>query len=182
MNHAINDLYEDLLGLESTYREFCVTTAEGTTESAFGSIGTLLRRVRHAFGMDVVFVSEFVAGRRVFRHVDAAEGDRGLLVAGASDPLEESFCQRVVDGRLPEVIHDAQTHPVASALSATKEVQLGAHLSVPVVLSNGQVYGTLCCFSHTANPLLTLEDAAALRSVAGLVARAVTNKRAPTSS
>lgn len=164
---------ENLHGLEAAFREYSVATADGTTEEGFAALGMLLSRVRLALGMDVIFVSEFVAGRRVFRQVDASEGDQGLIAVGASDLLEESFCQRVVDGRLPQVMHDARTDPVAKGLPGTQEIGIGAHLSVPVVLPGGRVFGTVCCFSHGANPLLALGDADALRSVARMISRTV---------
>jgi GAF domain-containing protein len=166
-------LTDDLRGLEVTCREYSVATADGSTEEGFAALGMLLNRIRLALGMDVIFVSEFVAGRRVFRHVDASEADQGLIAVGSSNPLEESFCQLVVDGRLPQVIHDARTHSAAKGLPGTQEIGIGAHLSVPVVLPDGHVFGTVCCFSHSADPLLTLGDADALRSVAGLIARTV---------
>jgi GAF domain-containing protein len=50
---------------------------------------------------------------------------------------------------------------------------LGAHLSVPILLADGKVYGTLCCFSHQPKPTLGNDDADALRSVAQLVATGI---------
>jgi hypothetical protein len=50
---------------------------------------------------------------------------------------------------------------------------VGAHLSVPVVLQDGSVYGTLCCFSHQAINWLAERDVATMRSIAELVARRV---------
>lgn len=60
-------------------------------------------------------VSEFVADERVFRHVDAAGDDRPVRV-GRADHLGDSYCHRVVDGRLPELICDASAVPAAMEL------------------------------------------------------------------
>jgi EAL domain-containing protein (putative c-di-GMP-specific phosphodiesterase class I) len=105
--------------------------------------------------MDVAFLSEFKNGQRVFRHVDSPLESQPVKVGGA-DPLEESYCQRVVDGRLPELIQDAATVPAAMALPVTKALPVGAHLSVPIKLKDGSVYGTFCCFSFA--PDLSLND------------------------
>lgn len=160
----------DVEQLAVAEREFLVTTADAAPHSRLGSIANLLRRVREIFKMDVVFVSQFVQGQRYFRHVDAGSGARVRLAVGSSDPLEDSYCQRVVDGRLPSVIPDARKHPLTAAMPATEAVGVGAHLSVAIVLASGETYGTLCCFSHQPNPWMVDRDAQALRSVAQLLA------------
>lgn len=114
-----------------------------------------LGAIRLHLDMEVAFVSEFTEGRRWFRYVDSALETLPIAV-GDSNPLEESYCQRVVDGRLPELIQDATTVPAALELAVTTDLPVGAHLSVPIRLSDGQVYGTFCCFS--TQPNLTLGD------------------------
>lgn len=158
-------------------REFFVTTADAAPETRAHRIGALLRRVREIFKMDVVFVSQFVEGQRYFRYVDAGSGAKVRLTVGSSDPLEDSYCQRVVDGRLPSVIPDAREHPLTAAMPATEAVGVGAHLSVAIVLANGDTYGTLCCFSHQPNPWMVDRDAQALRSVAQALAETLDPQR-----
>jgi EAL domain-containing protein (putative c-di-GMP-specific phosphodiesterase class I) len=118
--------------------------------------------------MDVAFVSEFRGGRRHFRHVDAA--GQSPIKAGDSSPLEEGYCQRVIDGRLPELIPDTAAVPEAMALPATTGVPVGAHLSVPIRLSDGRVYGTFCCFSFEPDPSLNDRDLQMMRVFADLTA------------
>jgi GAF domain-containing protein len=168
----------DLEGLVTIERDFAIATADGTEEDRLEALSKLLRRVREAFHMDVVFVSEFVGGRRVFRHVDAQPGS-DLVKAGASDPLEESFCKQVVDGRLPQVIADVRTHPLTARQKPAREGAIGAHLSVPVLLASGQVFGTLCCFSRAPRPELAARDAEALQSIAKLVAASLGKQPQP---
>lgn len=129
-----------------------------------------LAAVRTHLGMDVAFISEFVDGQRMFRHVDAGDGG-APIAAGEGGPLEASYCQRVVDGRLPEIMSDAFDYPEATALPATRSLPVRAHLSVPIRLSNGKVYGTFCCFSSTPDTSLNERDIALLRIFADLTAR-----------
>lgn len=159
--------------LAELQRQFASATADGTSDERLATLSALLRKVREQLRMDVVFVSEFTGGRRVFRFVDRAAGEPELVREGGSDPLEESFCQRIVDGRLPVRMRDAREHPEAARLPATHAVNVGAHLSVPVVLQDGSVYGTLCCFSHQAMNWLAERDEDTMRSIAGLVARRI---------
>ncbi len=131
-----------------------------------------LRAIRTHLGMDVAFVSEFTGGQRVFRYVDAASQDSPVC-AGGADPLEESYCQRVVDGRLPELIHDAHELSVATELPVTTALPVGAHMSVPIRLKNGNVYGTFCCFSHAPDHSLNDRDLAMMRVFADLTAEQI---------
>lgn len=106
------------------------------------SIQTVLEGLRTHFGLEVAFVSEFVEGERVFRYVDSVADDCPVLVDG-SDSLDGSYCGYVVRGLLPQVMQDASSHPVARRLPATQRMPVGAHLSVPILMSDGTVFGTL---------------------------------------
>jgi hypothetical protein len=99
----------------------------------------LVRSIRTHLDMEVAFMSQFSEGRRVFLHVDS-KSDVCPIQPGGSDPLEESYCQRVVDGRLPEVITDAFAVPAALELPATRELPVRAHISVPIRLTDGSIY------------------------------------------
>lgn len=133
---------------------------------------SVLRAIRTHLGMDVAFISEFTAGQRVFRVVDAASDDAPVR-PGEGGPLDESYCQRVVDGRLPQVIRDAATLPAALELPVTTALPVGAHLSVPIVLRDGRVYGTFCCFSYAADQSLNDRDLAMMRVFADLTAEQI---------
>lgn len=128
-------------------------------------ISEILAALRKHLGLQVVFISEFVNDQRVFRYVDAEPGCN-LIAPGDSRPLAESYCLRVVDGRLPSLIKDATAHPAALELPATLSLPIGAHLSVAIVLKDGTVFGTLGAFSTTPDPSLNERDVEVLRIVA----------------
>lgn len=165
------NLFEQRFGsreLEVVISDLLVATAESSDALLDDSVSQVLRMLRQSMGLDVVFVSEFVDGRRVFRFVDA-EGSAPLR-PGESSPLEESYCQRVVDGRMPGLVHDVAKLPDAASLPPTP-LRVGAHLSTPIVMNNGDTYGTLCCFSGSPNEALRMRDLTTLRHCAQLVAR-----------
>ncbi|MDQ3979608.1 MAG: EAL domain-containing protein [Actinomycetota bacterium] len=137
-----------------------------------GDLRKLLRAVRLHLGMDVAFVSEFRNDQRVFRSVDAATS-RCPVEEGGGDPVEDSYCARVVDGRLPQLMHDASTVPAAAALPVTSELPVGAHLSVPLRLTDGRIYGTFCCFSFRPDVTLNERDLAVMRVFAELAAERI---------
>ena len=132
------------------------------------NIERALRAIRLHLGMEVAFVAEFASGRRVFRYVDSSYD--GPVQVGGSNPLEESYCLRLVDGRLPELMQDARAVPEAAAMPATHALPVGAHLGVPVRLSDGRLFGTFCCFSRRPDATLTSRDLELVRAVAELTA------------
>jgi EAL domain-containing protein (putative c-di-GMP-specific phosphodiesterase class I) len=138
-------------------------------ELATADLGHILRAVRTHLGMDVGFVSEFVGGRRVFRHVETATGKECIEVGG-SDPLEESYCYWIAEGKLARLICDPNDHPVSAALPVTQALPVGAHLSVPIKLRDGRTYGTFCCFSFKPNHSFTERDMATMEAFAEVAA------------
>lgn len=135
-------------------------------------INLAIQAIRSHLEMDVAFVSEFANGRRYFRYVDGA-GDNLPIRVGGSDPLEEGYCQRVVDGRLPGLIRDAAAIPEAAAMPVTRALPVGAHMSVPIRLSDGRVYGTFCCFSYVPDHSLNDRDLQMMRVFAEMTGHAI---------
>jgi len=129
----------------------------------------VLRIIRKQLGMDIAFVARFRTEDRVLEHVDA-DGPAPVHT-GQVIPLHEGYCLKVVQGELPQLIPDTSLLPAAMAIPATQAIPIGAHLSVPVTLANGDVYGTLCCFSHEPNPSLGDRDMSMLRAFAEVVAQ-----------
>ena len=156
--------------LTVTISDLLVATAESSDPLLDDSVSELLRAMRQRMKMDVVFVSEFVDGQRMFRFVDAAPG-APAIEPGASNPAEESVCQRVVEGRVPELVRHLSAMP-ADQLPPLP-FPIGAHLSTPIVMKDKRVYGTLCCFSAAPRPELVQADLDRLRMCATLVARKV---------
>lgn len=130
-------------------------------------IPALLATIRNALGMDVAFVSQFISGERVFRHVAPSTGT--VIAAGGADPLEASWCKRVIDGRLPRFIADASVHYARGDVEPPP-FPIGTHLSVPIVLGDGEIFGTLCAFSFERQPGVSEMDLALLHAMARLIA------------
>lgn len=145
-----------------------VATPEGADPPLDPTLSEILRLVREHLQMDVVFVTQYVGDDNVFLRVEADASLRAL--EGASQPRAESFCQRVLDGRLPRVMPDVQslrgTHDVPES-----PVPIGAYMAAPVQLEDGTLFGTLCCFSFTCRPELGEREFKRLEMSARLTAR-----------
>jgi EAL domain-containing protein (putative c-di-GMP-specific phosphodiesterase class I) len=149
-------------------RDLVATDTGAELAATPDGVDRMLRAVRTHLGMDVAFIAQFRSKDRVFNHVDAR--DRTPIRPGDAVPLEQGYCQRVVDGRLPELIVNAPALPAAAALPETHGVPIGAHLSVPIRLGDGRVYGTFCCFSFLPDVSLTERDLQMMRAFADLLA------------
>jgi GAF domain-containing protein len=135
-------------------------------------IRSLLSLVRENLQMDVAFVSEFAGYQLVFR---ALEGDAGSFGwrEGEGFPLDESYCKRVLDGRIPNVVPDARSEDSTKDLWLTSEAKIGSYVAVPVVLSDGRPYDTLCCVSHKADPGLRERELGLMEGVARELSRQI---------
>ena len=135
-------------------------------DSRLSPIEYMLRDVREALQMDVAFVSQFSEDQLVFR---ALEGDAESFgwQEGESFPIEESYCKRVLDGRIPQVVPDAKREDTTRDLRVTSAADMGSYCAVPLVLSDGRLYGTLCCVSHEPDPWLRERDLGLMERTAG---------------
>lgn len=139
-----------------------------SSTDASGAIVHILHAVRDHLGLDVAFVSEFIGDSRTLRHVDAA--GRNPIYEGQSIPLDVGYCKRVVEGSLPCLIPDTGAVPLAMMLPETHQIPIGSHLSVPIRLADGRLYGTFCCFGFQPDLSLNARDLMVMKAFADLVA------------
>ena len=125
--------------------------------------------VREFLDMDVACATEFVDGQQVFHVVRGDSASFGMQEGGAV-PLGLTYCQRVMEGRLPNLIPDVLADDRAASLPVTKAANIGAYVSIPITFSNGEFYGTLCAGSHEAKPELGYRDLQFLHVFARIVA------------
>jgi EAL domain-containing protein (putative c-di-GMP-specific phosphodiesterase class I) len=141
----------------------------------FGAAGTLeraVRAIRTHLGLDVAYASEFVGDTMVLREVDAP-GLEQMAHKGAAFPLDAVYCRDILAGRLPELIPDTAAEPIALAKPITAALPIGAHLSVPIRLRDGTVYGMFCCIGFQPNPSLNGRDLQMMKAFAELAAHEI---------
>ncbi|MGJ7579035.1 GAF domain-containing protein [Variovorax sp. RHLX14] len=142
------------------------------------TLNEILRSMRKLLEMDIAFVMAFEEDRAVVRHLENSPESADVFAVGQSAPLEQTYCKRVVDGRFPNAIPDTSALEEARDLPSTAAANIGAYISVPVVLRNGEVFGTLCCISHTPRSALGNRQIDALRKVAEMVSVELEKQRA----
>jgi len=105
-------------------------------------IADLLRTAKESLHLSVAFLSRLDG---TTQHLDVVESSVPFLFQeGVTQKQETSLCQAVLDGDLPPVIPDLRLFPAAMRLPAARFPRIRSYVSVPVVLSDGTLYGTFC--------------------------------------
>lgn len=136
--------------------------------AASGNVDRILKAVRAHLGMDIAFASQVTSTQTIIRNADV--GEKSPFHAGDAFPVEDGYCKRILEGRLPPLIHDAAAVSEVADLACTREMPIGSHISVPLRLSDGSVYGTFCCFSFRPDHSLNDRDVEMMRAFADLAA------------
>jgi len=147
-------------------------------DHAADPIQGLLARLRRHVGLDVCFVGEMVDGKRIFRFIEGAAESFGIDI-GDADPSDQSFCQRMLEGAIPNLIHDARNDPQTCGLPGTQRRGIGSYIGVPIVLPSGRIYGTLCAIGHDPRHDLDLRDVAFVEFIADLIGEELADRLAP---
>jgi hypothetical protein len=132
-------------------------------------IGSLLRVVREQLQLEVLFVGEFVNANRIFRHIDA-KTKPAIIEPGQFHPLDETICQRIIDGRMDCLVPDVTRVRIANGLPAYYD-GMGAHIGVPVRFTDGTLYGVLCGFSFEPGTHLEERDVKRMEMAADAIAQ-----------
>ncbi|MHB8339554.1 MAG: EAL domain-containing protein [Mycobacteriales bacterium] len=132
------------------------------------SVRAVLEAARTHLGMDMAFLGEFVGDREVYQTV-AGDGASFGLTEGSALPLADTYCQAMVEGRIDNVVRDAQSEPTTAALAATTAGRIGRYVGVPVHLPDGRLYGALCGLGHGPDASLGPRDAGVMTFLATVV-------------
>jgi putative nucleotidyltransferase with HDIG domain len=127
-----------------------------------------LRAVRDLLGMGVAYVTRHTETEQHFVQVDGDAASFGVG-AGTVLPLEATYCQAILEGRLPALMPDLRALPEAAAMPVTESACVGAYVSVPILDGNGELTGTLCAADHAAQPTLRDRDLLFLHVLARMV-------------
>lgn len=132
------------------------------------AIAHLLQAARRHLGMEAAFLAELTASEQIYR-ATTEDASSFTILQGGSLPRLESFCQHVLERGRPWVVPDTSRDETARTLAITETGRFGAYIGVPVRLSDGSLFGTLCCISHQAHPGLGDRDVAVLEALADVL-------------
>lgn len=132
-------------------------------EEPHGAVERVLAVARRELRMDVAMLSEVREGREVI--LWAVGGERfPAVVPGASAPLRDTICQRLLDGTIDSVVSDIAHDPRVRDLPGVRGNGLGAYIGVPLSGAAARRY-ILCCLASEARPDLSERDVRFLRGL-----------------
>jgi len=127
-------------------------------------IAELLLTAKKSLRLSVAFLSRLDG---TTQHLEVVESSIPLIFRdGITQKQETTFCQAILDGKLPAVIPDVKTFPEAMKLPTARIPRIRSYVSAPVVLSDGSLYGTFCAFGLTSDKELTDRDGTVMNVLA----------------
>ena len=150
------------------------TTGRSDRTSAADPITAALELAQAETEMDVAVLGEVCDGREVVRFV-AGEGSFGLA-PGVSMPIEDTYCHRLLTGRLSNVVPDAHADDQLRDLQITRVGRIGAYLGVPLTTLDARLY-VLCCLAHEQRPQLGERDVLFLRGLGATIVAELDKRR-----
>jgi EAL domain-containing protein (putative c-di-GMP-specific phosphodiesterase class I) len=134
-----------------------------TRSEADLKVAELLRTAKESLGLSLTFLSRLDGQTQ---HLEVVESSIPIFRDGQTQPQATSFCQAILDGKLPNVIGNVAKLPEAKRLPAARFPRIRSFVSVPVTLSDGTVYGTFCAAGFTADNQLSKRDRALMEVLA----------------
>ena len=131
-------------------------------------IADLLVTAKKSLDLSVAFLSRLDG---TTQHLEVVETSVPVLVQeGARVRQDTSFCQAILDGKLPAVIPDVTRYPEAMKLPSARIPRIRSYVSTPVHLSDGSLYGTFCAFGFRSDKELGKRDEALMKVLASAAA------------
>ena len=125
----------------------------GTYQSSTQDLlAAVIEAARDRLGSDISFVAEFQGDRKVFSRISQSN-DECKLEEGDSFPLKDTYCHRMVNEKISNIVNDARNDPAVRDLTVTRALNIGSYVGVPIVLPDGEIYGTLCCINKDSSDL-----------------------------
>jgi GAF domain-containing protein len=121
-----------------------VAPFEDWRAAARGALAFLYKHV----GLDVWMLTQVVGDEQVVLMAHPRE----IVPAGSGVPWDRSFCRKMVAGAGPRVSTVTAATPAYANMLTGHAERVAAYIGVPLVTSDGTVFGTLCGVSSRAQP------------------------------
>lgn len=88
----------------------------------------------------------------------AAEDQKYGVTPGQVFNWADSFCSRMVQGHGPQVAPEAGQIPAYAEAPISGQIPIGAYIGVPIYLTEGSLFGTLCAVDPLPQPMHIVRD------------------------
>jgi GAF domain-containing protein len=126
-----------------------------------------LAAARGHLGMDAAYITT-IDSRHQTIHGILGDPDVAERYQDSVFPIEQTYCIRMLNGDIPNVVPDTRAQPALRDLAVSQEI--GAYVGVPVTLSDGRVHGSLCCVSREPMEGIGADELRFMQILAGIVA------------
>jgi EAL domain-containing protein (putative c-di-GMP-specific phosphodiesterase class I) len=129
-------------------------------------VADLLLTAKKSLHLSVAFLTRMDG---TTQHLEVVESSVPFLFKeGVTQRQDMTLCQAIIDKKLPAVMPNLKDFPFAMTLPAARLPRIRSYVSVPVMLSDGTMYGTFCAAGLTSDKALTKRD----QSLMDVLARA----------
>jgi GAF domain-containing protein len=149
----------------------CPVCGAALTEGAPASVSALLALAAETLEVDLAMLTEVAEGQETAREV-AGRWPGVEALPGVSVPLEETFCRKLLEGEIDNVVTDVAADPRVRDLGLARALGVGAWMGVPLRTSDARLL-LLCLYSREARPDLDERSVRVLRAFAESVTLAI---------
>lgn len=142
---------------------------ESPYDTRIPMIERALESVRAILGMDVAYVAHVLRDRFDYQVV-TGDGAAFGIKTQTGGRFEGTYCNLMLQGKLPNVITDATNDRAVVELRPRPAAGIGAYVGVPLILPDGRVYGTFCLLSRSARPDLGSRESRLMETLAHFIA------------
>ena len=129
-------------------------------------IAGLLATAKDSLQLSVAFLSRLDGATQHLEVVESSGPASLFFKEGVTQRQDTSFCQAILDGKLPTVIPEVKKFPEAMKLPASRIPRIRSYVSVPVTFSDGSLYGTFCAAGLTSDKDLSKRDESLMKVLA----------------
>jgi GAF domain-containing protein len=138
--------------------------------SVDGAILPALALARRELAMDAALVTEISSTSETVRW--AIVNGWPEIHAGASWPLDDTICRRLLDGKIDGAVGDVLAEPSLRDIRGLEASGVGAYLGVTVPTDRARLY-VLCCLARERRPGLGAGELNVLRGLGETVRAAL---------
>ena len=135
-------------------------------------ISSTLQRLREHLGLDVAYINELDGDDLIVRALCSPDSSEELQEQ-ITVPRENSFCHYMVQGDIPNIIHDSSEHPITRDVhgrhNEDADINARSYIGIPLNRPDGSTYGSICCVGNKPNHTLNERDLRSIQLFAEIV-------------
>ena len=124
-----------------------------------------LRFLAEHVGWDVWMVTQVVEERQVVLLAHPP----GSVRPGMELPWDKSFCRQMIEGRAPRLATVTAAVPAYASRTTGALSDVAAYVGIPLVRTDGRLFGTLCGVAFRAKPLSAAREMSVVEAAARML-------------